>query len=104
MKLLIDIDENEYKGIKSFPKANTSYPWTLHLYDAVRNATPYEERPSVDDVCKILSDELGTPCNYGLGGEEVSDIIPSEWCEDNCPNNEDYSICWKSILKSKAQI
>ena len=43
MKLIIDINDNEYKGIKSFPKANTSYPWTLHLYDAVRNGTPLTE-------------------------------------------------------------
>lgn len=40
MKLVIDIDENEYIGIKSFPKGNTLYPLTLHLYDAVRNGTP----------------------------------------------------------------
>ena len=40
MKLVIEIDENEYIGIKSFPNSNTSYPWTLHLYDAVRNGTP----------------------------------------------------------------
>ena len=40
MKLVIEINENEYIGIKSFPNGNTSYPWTLHLYDAVRNGTP----------------------------------------------------------------
>ena len=40
MQLVIEIDENEYIGIKSFPNGNTSYPWTLHLYDAVRNGTP----------------------------------------------------------------
>ena len=57
---------------------------------------------SVDDVCKILSDVLGTPCNYGLDGEEVSDIIPSEWCEDNCPANENYSICWKKYFEIKS--
>ena len=59
------------------------------------------ERPSIDDVCKILSDVLGTPCNYGLDGDEVSNIIPSEWCEDNCPNNKDYSICWKKYFEIK---
>ena len=43
MKIVIDIDKNEYIGIKSFPVGNTSYPWTLHLYDAVRNGTPLSE-------------------------------------------------------------
>lgn len=59
------------------------------------------ERPSVNDICKILSDALGSPCNYGLDGEEVADIIPSEWCEDNCPTNENYSICWKKYFEIK---
>ena len=60
------------------------------------------KRPSIDDACKILSDALDAPCNYGLDGEEVCDIIPSEWCEDNCPNNEDYSICWKKYFEIKS--
>ena len=60
------------------------------------------ERPNVDEVCKILSNALDAPCNHGLDGEEVCDIIPSEWCEDNCPNNEDYSICWKKYFEIKS--
>lgn len=43
VKLVIEIEHNEYTGIKNFPDGTTSYPWTLHLYDAVRNGTPLDE-------------------------------------------------------------
>ena len=42
MKLLIDINDNEYEGIKGYPDNITSYPVTIHLYDAVRNGTPLD--------------------------------------------------------------
>ena len=37
MQIVIDINENEYLGIKEYPNNITSYPVTIHLYDAVRN-------------------------------------------------------------------
>ena len=40
MQIVIDINENEYLGIKNYPDAVTSYPVTLHLYEAVRSGTP----------------------------------------------------------------
>ena len=40
MQVVIDINDNEYRSIKSYPNNNTSYPITLHLYEAVRNGTP----------------------------------------------------------------
>lgn len=42
MKLIIDINDHEYIGIKQYPNNITSYPVTIHLYDAVRNGTPLE--------------------------------------------------------------
>lgn len=72
MKLVIEINENEYEGIKSFPNANTSYPWTLHLYDAVRNGTPLEEycdacthQPTKGDnvIAYMIHKEFGCPLN-----------------------------------------
>jgi hypothetical protein len=39
-RIVIEIDENEYLGIKEYPNNITSYPVTIHLYDAVRNGTP----------------------------------------------------------------
>lgn len=43
MKLIIDINDNEYKGIKKYPDNITSYPVTIHLYDAVKNGTPLDK-------------------------------------------------------------
>ena len=43
MKLIIDINDNEYIGIKEHPDNVTSYPVTIHLYDAVRNSTPLDD-------------------------------------------------------------
>lgn len=43
MKLIIDINDHEYIGIKQYPNNITSYPVTIHLYDAVRNGTPLDK-------------------------------------------------------------
>lgn len=43
MKLIIDINDNEYIGIKEYPNNVTSYPVTIHIYDAIRNGTPLSE-------------------------------------------------------------
>ena len=40
MQIVIDINENEYLSIKNYPDNITSYPVTIHLYEAVRNGTP----------------------------------------------------------------
>lgn len=40
MQIVIDINDNEYLGIKNYPDNITSYPVTIHLYEAVRNGTP----------------------------------------------------------------
>lgn len=73
MKLIIDINDNEYEGIKGYPD-NTSYPVTIHLYDAVRNGTPLDDikaeinqiyddmgykRIYKEDVFKILDRHTG---------------------------------------------
>lgn len=51
MKLIIDINDNEYEGIKGYPDNITSYPVTIHLYDAVRNGV------SLDDLKKEIDKE-----------------------------------------------
>lgn len=43
MKIVIDIDDNEYTKIKEYPKDVTSYPITLHIYDAIRKGIPLPE-------------------------------------------------------------
>ena len=64
MKLIIEINENEYEGIKSFPNANTSYPWTLHLYDAVRNGIPLKD---IKAEIKFLIDAPGGSYDFHAG-------------------------------------
>lgn len=52
MKLIIDINDNEYIGIKEYPDNVTSYPVTIHLYDAVKNGIP------LDDVLDKIRTEI----------------------------------------------
>jgi len=52
MKLTIDINDNEYLSIKNYPDAVTSYPITIHLYDAVRNGIPHETVTEFADRCR----------------------------------------------------
>lgn len=40
--------KNEYLGIKKYPNNITSYPITIHLYDAVRNGTPLTPKVLAD--------------------------------------------------------
>ena len=59
MKLIIDINDNEYMGIKGYPNNITSYPVTIHIYDAIRNGTQLEEeleqiKAEIKDVSKTL--------------------------------------------------
>ena len=43
MKLIVDINDNEYMRIKEYPNNITSYPVTIHIYDAVRNGIPLND-------------------------------------------------------------
>ena len=45
MKLIIDIPDVEYNRIKEWEDNITGYQTSLALYRAVRDGTPYEERP-----------------------------------------------------------
>ena len=70
MQIVIDIDENEYKGIKSFPNGNTSYPWTLHLYDAVRNGTVLPKHGRLidaDSLIKQTTEHICEKCDRRRG-------------------------------------
>ena len=58
MKLIIDINDNEYIGIKEYPDNVTSYPVTIHLYDAVKNGIP------LDDVLDKIKEEIQENINY----------------------------------------
>ena len=74
MKIVIEINENEYTGIKSFPNANTSYPWTLHLYDAVRNGIPLDK--VIEDIKAEIQTLRNCSCSCSDGIiDDVEDII-----------------------------
>lgn len=54
-KIVIELDNNEYIRIKECPNNITSYPVTIHLYDAVRNGIPLEEE--FEKIKKNLNEE-----------------------------------------------
>ena len=55
----------------------------------------------IPNFVKVLIRKLPAITSERPSIDEVSNIIPSEWCEDNCPNNKDYSICWKKYFEIK---
>lgn len=69
MKLMIEINDNEYMGIKEYPNNITSYPVTIHLYDAVRNGIPLEQDPKTDTLDKIRADIEQTTSRYTISRE-----------------------------------
>lgn len=71
VKLVIEIEHNEYTGIKNFPDGTTSYPWTLHLYDAVRNGTPLDD---VKAEIKRMEYHM-IDCDVLVSQEEVLEIL-----------------------------
>ncbi len=58
MKLIIDINDNEYIGIKEYPDNVTSYPVTIHLYDAVKNGIPL---PTEIQALQQIRDIVNSP-------------------------------------------
>lgn len=104
MKLIIDINDNEYEGIKKYPDNITSYPVTIHLYDAVRNGTPLDKhdeeiiaetvesiwgkppytelleklRAEIENHCGLLKEnhcKYCSYCNSVMGVREILEII-----------------------------
>ena len=76
MKLIIDINDNEYMGIKKYPDNITSYPVTIHIYDAVRKGIPLEQiRAEIEQLTSrySISKERG-----GMGQVEWSDRLIKE--------------------------
>lgn len=49
-----------------------------------------------------LAEWFGTPCDYGMGAREATDIIDDpEWCEENCGEVDDWK-CWKKLFEAAA--
>ncbi len=68
MKIVIDINENEYLGIKNYPNNTTSYPVTIHLYEAVKKgiSLPKGHGRLIDASCEVSSDgrTIDSVCGY----------------------------------------
>jgi len=58
----------------------------------------------IQDIAKLFDKLFGSPCDYGMDGEEVIDVIlantDGNWCERNCVPNE-YTLCWEEYIKAK---
>ena len=59
----------------------------------------------ISKVGKLLSEMSGgdCPCNYGIGDEDVADVINEhdlEWCQDHCDDRE-YDRCWEKFAEAK---
>ena len=60
MQIVIDINDNEYIGIKEYPNNITSYPVTIHIYDAIRKGIPLPKgHGRLIDADAILEDPFG---------------------------------------------
>ena len=58
MKLIIDIPEDRYRQIKNMPNAFGS-----DICKAIRNGTPYEERPQGDLISREVLKEVISTCD-----------------------------------------
>ena len=78
MKLIVDINDNDYMRIKKFSNDVTSYPISIHVYDAVRNGIPLDDIKA-EFINSYPSNYMGEPelggasCHFSLN--KVLDII-----------------------------
>ena len=84
MKLIIDINDNEYKGIKKYPDNITSYPVTIHLHDAVRNGIPLDKHDE-EIIATTVESIWGKPPYTELLDKiraEIEDIYCGQYCKN----------------------
>ena len=103
MKLVIDIDDNEYMSIKEYPNNITSYPVTIHIYDAIRNGEAFAKRYEWIPVSERLPENyqrvLVTIVNYY--GHKV--VRVAEYFDENKEfqikeNEEHWNVGEKGLL------
>lgn len=88
MKLIIDINDNEYIGIKEYPSNVTSYPVTIHLYDAVRNGIPLDSNSERAEVQAYFD---GQAYGWEEGRKALIDDIKAEIAEEICLTDNPYT-------------
>ena len=92
MKLIVDINDNEYMRIKEYPNNVTSYPVTIHIYDAVRNGIPLNDIRA-EFINSYPTNYMGEPelngmaCHFSLN--KVLEIINCIVKESEVKNNEE---------------
>lgn len=80
MQMVIDIDDNEYLGIKNYPDNITSYPVTIHLYEAVRNGTPLPKGHGrlidADELeeCKEIMNTISGESKYAVRMDDIRNM------------------------------
>lgn len=62
----------------------------------VINDMPVEE-VTLERACKMIAEFFDAPCNYTFFNVDVTDVIPSEWCEENCDNGD--GKCWLKLFE-----
>ena len=62
----------------------------------VINDMPTEEG-TLERACEMLAEFFDAPCNYTFSNIDVTDVIPAEWCEENCDNG-DWK-CWRKLYE-----
>lgn len=82
MQIVIEINDNEYMGIKEYPDNVTSYPVTIHLYDAVRDGIP------LDHVFKTITDGIKEEADYSYADfdQYKADVLDAE--ADELPDDD----------------
>ena len=57
MKLIIEINETDYRQIRAFDEGVTAYQLTLRLYDAVSNGIPLKDEVMIATLMSLVTDK-----------------------------------------------
>lgn len=83
-KIVIEIADDDYNRINSYPDGKTFYPITARLYKAVKDGTPLEKL--IDDIqCKIMHESCYIPdASEAVGMSKAIGIIEkyTKECEE----------------------
>lgn len=57
---------------------------------------------TIDFICKVLTEQFETPCNYSPLDEEMCDRYWDEWCAQNC-SEKVYPLCWRKMFEKELE-
>ena len=73
MKLIIEIDETDYRQIRAFDEGVTAYQLTLRLYNAVFNGTPLDKHDE-EIIAETVESIWGKPPYTELLDNLINDL------------------------------